>query len=326
LIIFSALILSGCANVYVPPPRQIDATTTKIALESLTFPERQFLTPSKFGDPAVIWAELRLPRGGAERVPAVVLAHGCGGLSPTPSGWGAEFLRAGYAIFVVDSFGGRGIQNTCAGRERINMGSRVADAYRALEFLARHPRVDPERIAFVGFSQGGGVALLARQTRLQRLWLKDANDFAAYVAFYPAVCNRRFVDEERVSERPLRILHGAADDWTPIGPCREYADRMQRMGKNVTLFEYPDAHHGFDNPNLPPTSFRPQVLNARACLFTEQPDGRFTAVHKDTGARASPDSPCVTRGATIGYNARAREKSVQDVKLFLATVFKTNPS
>ena len=322
-----AAILSGCAYyVAVPSPRQIDQNTTKIALESLTLPETQFLTVSKNGEPAIVWGELKLPQSRAERVPAVVLAHGCGGLPPAPTGWADELNRMGFATFILDSFGGRGIRNTCAGRERINLGSRVNDAYRALELLARHPRVAGDRIALMGFSQGGGVTLLARQTRLQQLWMQTAHEFATYVAFYPATCNRRFVGEEQVSERPLRIFHGTADDWTPIGPCREYVDRMQRIGKNVAMFEYPDAHHAFDNPNLPPTSFRPQVLNARGCLFTEQPDGRFTAVHKDTGARANPNAPCVARGATVGFNARAREKAIQDVKLFLDSVFKTNPS
>jgi dienelactone hydrolase len=321
-----ATILSGCSYVYVPAPRQIDENTTKIALESLTLPETQFLTVSKNGEPAIVWAELRLPRGGVDRVPAVVLAHGCGGLPPVPTGRADELNRMGFATFVLDSFGGRGIRQTCTGRERINLGSRVIDAYRALEFLARHPRIASDRIALMGFSQGGGVTLLARQTRLQQLWMLGAREFTAYLAFYPAACNRRFLDEEQVSERPLRIFHGTADDWTPIGPCREYVDRMQRIGKNVALFEYPEAHHAFDNPNLPPTRFRPQVLNSRGCLFTEQPDGRFIAAHKDTGGRASPQAPCVTRGATVGFNARAREKALQDVKLFLDSVFKMSPA
>lgn len=129
-----------------------------------------------------------------------------------------------------------------------------------------------------------------------------------------------------MSERPLRILHGTADDWTPIGPCREYVDRMQRIGKNVAIFEYPDAYHAFTNPNLPPTSPRPQGLNSRGCLFTEEPDGRFTAVHKDTGMRANPNAPCVTRGATVGHNPAARQKAIQDVKLFLDSVFKMSPA
>ena len=53
------------------------------------------------------------------------------------------------------------------------------------DFLASHPRVDPSKIALMGFSQGGGVTLLARHARFQRLWMAAGRSFAAYLAFYP---------------------------------------------------------------------------------------------------------------------------------------------
>jgi acetyl esterase/lipase len=62
-----------------------------------------------------------------------------------------------------------------------------------------------------------------------------------------AGCNTRFRDEEDV-KKPILMLHGTADDLTPIAPCREYAERLSKAGKSARIIEYPDAYHQFDAP------------------------------------------------------------------------------
>lgn len=317
---FALVILAGCAPA-VPLTTLSGGNAGAIYFHSLTLPPSQPITISKDGTATTLSGELRLPRESAGRVPAVILAHGCSGVGANVPGWVEELDRMGVASFVLDSFDGRGIRETCTGQQRINLASRVIDAYRALELLATHPRIDPAGIALMGFSQGGGVVLLARHARFQRLWTAEKRDFAGYLAFYPG-CNRKLIDEEHVSDRPLRIFHGAADDWTPIEPCREYRERMRRLGKDVTLFEYADAHHGFDNPNLPPTRLRAQVLNGSNCVSVEREGGRFRVFHRDSGRRASPDDPCLSRGATVGHNPSGYRKALQDVKDFLSATFK----
>jgi dienelactone hydrolase len=291
-----------------------------IHLQSLTLPPSLPLSTSRDATPVALSGELSLPLQSGDRVPAVILAHGCSGVGAVIRGWVKELNSNGIATLVLDSFAGRKIRETCTGQQRINLGSRIIDAYRALELLASHPRIDPARIALMGFSQGGGVVFLARHTRFHKLWMTEKRDFAAYLAFYPG-CSRKLIDEEKVSDRPFQMFHGAADDWTPIQPCREYSERMRRLGKDVALFEYADAHHGFDNPNAPAARFRPQVLNGSNCVSIEQPDGRFRTFHRDSGRRSTRDDPCLRRGATIGYNPAAYRKAVQDVKDFLSRTF-----
>jgi dienelactone hydrolase len=313
------LLLAGCALV----PLSQDAaglSDGKVTLQTVTLPEAQFPNTSQTGEPTIVQADLTLPRDRTDRVPAVILAHGCGGTGP--HWWVDELTRLGYASLLIDSFGGRSLKETCTGKQRINLGSRINDAYRGLDFLASHPRVDPGRIALMGFSQGGGVTLLARRARFQRRWMTAGRSFAAYLAFYPIACNRRLIDEMEVSGQPLRVFHGAADDWTPLQPCREYVERMRQGGKDAALFEYPDAHHAFDNPNSPPERPRPNVMNSSGCVFVEQPNGGFVVTHRSTGTRVTPDKPCITRGATIGHHPKAYRQSIQDVKVFLESVFK----
>ena len=292
-----------------------------ISFPSLTLPENRFISLTQEGKPVVISGVLSFPPTGSRPFPAVILAHGCGGVSPTVREWSKQLNKMGTAAFRVDSFSGRGIRETCTGESSINRGSRLIDVYRARELLSTYPRIDGSRIALMGFSQGGGVTLLARQLRLQRLWMNGNHDFAAYLAFYPATCNREFLQETEVSDRPLRIFQGTADDWTPIGPCRAYVQKMQRAGKDVEIFAYDGAHHSFDNPSLPAARFRPEVFNGSNCLYVEREPGKFEILHRETGKLSNSKSPCSKRGATIGHHPRAYKQAIEDVSGFLRRVF-----
>jgi dienelactone hydrolase len=293
-------------------------------VESLTFPVTNpplFPTSPAGARPVVVTGGLTLPPG-AGRTPAVILAHGCSGVTAGIQAWASTLVEWGYAVLVLDSFGGRDIQEVCTGRWSISSLSRILDAYRALELLATHPRVDPARIALMGFSHGGRIALWAAMERFRERWARPgAPGFAAYLAFYPASCWYTLAGEAAVSDRPIRLFHGTGDDWTPIGPCREYLGRLQRAGRDVALFEYPGAHHGFDNAALGPAVRYAQALNPSTCRWVEEPDGRL--VDLDTGRLASVDAACLRRGVTIGYDPGGHRQSVADVRAVLASVFNT---
>jgi dienelactone hydrolase len=107
----------------------------------------------------------RLLHGAAGRRPAVVLVHGSGGVSPREDRWADELRRAGAATFVLDSFTGRGITFTEEDQAQLSSLAMIGDAYRALELLATHPRIDPERIAVRGFPKGAVAALYSAVTR-----------------------------------------------------------------------------------------------------------------------------------------------------------------
>ena len=106
--------------------------------------------------------------------------------------------------FVVDSFRRRGISETCSGKERLNFASRMTDAFAALDLLVTNPRIDAGRIAIMGFSLGGEIALRTSQLRFQKHFAKGAGRFAAHLAFYPAGCITRLAEEDRVSGAPIR--------------------------------------------------------------------------------------------------------------------------
>ena len=104
------------------------------------------------GDP--IQGYISRPKG-AGPFPAVVLLHTCLGLPAERASIGARIATWGYVALFVDDFATRGLKETCA----VDFKQALPDADGALAYLASLPYVDPDKIAAVGFSQGGDTAL-----------------------------------------------------------------------------------------------------------------------------------------------------------------------
>ena len=251
-------------------------------------------------------------------MPAVILVHGSGGVGGNVDRWSQELNSIGLATFVIDSFTARGIQSTSANQALLGRLNMTLDSYRALGVLAAHPRIDPAKIVLMGFSRGGQATLYASLKRFQRPYGPEGVTFAAYVPFY-ASCFTTYIGDEDVSDKPIRLFHGIADDYVPVAPCRAYVERLRKAGKNVTLTEYPDAHHAFDNPLLK-VGLAPQSQTTRRCTMTEEPVG--TIINAVTKQPFTMDDPCVERGPNVGYNAAATTAATQAVKDFLQATLK----
>ena len=277
--LLAALLLTGCATALQGPPTAslADGRTGSIAFHTMTTMPRQFLLGER-GTTVVITGELGLPARGADRVP--------------------------------------GINETLEGREAVNIGSRIVDAYRALELLATHPRIDRERIVLMGFSHGGATTLHATYTRFQQSYLTPGLEYAAYLPFY-AFCNTRVIDDDRISRWPIRLFHGAADDYTPVAPCHAWVTRAKAVGADATITEYPLVYHAFDNPRLPPAFRNHYGLNPSRCFFAERARGEM--VNALTGQPLTYHDPCWGRGVTVGYEPRAYADALASVKAFLTT-------
>jgi len=316
------LLLCACATPPTPEPptpTPAPASAELVEFESLTFPGHlwtPFMPPREEGTAVTVTGALSIPASSG-LVPAVVLTHGCGSISTGDLAWAERLNDYGIATLLVHSFGARHITEVCTGQYQVNIASMLTDAYGALNLLAAHPRIDPARIAIMGFSFGGRTALWASMERFQEQYGAGGAQYAAYLAFYPASCYIQLADETNVTGGPIRIFHGMADDWIPIGPCQDFIARLQDAGIDADLFAYPDAHHSFDNPL---TAFQtiPTALNPGNCAFVEQ-EGQI--IDPETGREASIDSACVTRGVSIGYNAAASEQAISDVHAFLNDVF-----
>jgi len=220
----------GCALIVLVGVYPARAQTTGTSAVDVTFADA--------GGKLQLTGHLYRPDGEGP-FPALVLLHGCGGISRTHHRW-AETLRAwGYLALLVDSFGPRGETNVCD-RFRVDpQYARVADAYAAQSYLARQAFVDSTRIGVMGWSHGGMTTLYAVDDVY--LYQLRPTPFKAAIAFYPG-CLMRL---QRLNA-PLLILIGEADDWTPAARCQRM-ELEPTTPQGVTLRLYPGAHHGFDS-------------------------------------------------------------------------------
>jgi dienelactone hydrolase len=307
-----AVLTVGCSSAL---SSVTEGRTGRIEVPSLT------IASNGVEEAVTVAGNLSIPDDTGGRVPAVIVLHSCSGITPNLAEWADTVNRMGFAAFLLDSFTARGVTEICtggAGGTAVTISSRLTDAYRALALLAGHPRIDSRRIAALGFSHGGWVTLWASQAPIERRFLRANVEFAAFAAFYPAACNVRLLNETAMTPGRVRIFHGTADDWTPIAACREWVTRRQAAGRDVSLVAYDRAMHAFDVPYFSPPQHWNGIFNAGKCTITQQPDGTFAT---DDGRPLTAASPCVTRGATLGYDARAHRQSIVDVKAFLDQSF-----
>jgi dienelactone hydrolase len=128
------------------------------------------------------------------------------------------------------------------------ISARFDDAFGALQYLQSLPYVRADRVAAIGWSQGGVYAMsVINGPSLERARRRGvalpATGFAAAVGVYPGGCFS-LVHEQVV--RPLLVLIGEADDWTPAAKCREMVEAMRGRGADATIVTYPGAYHYFD--------------------------------------------------------------------------------
>lgn len=285
-------------------------------VESVTLSVDEFLVGKKDGKPVTLAGELRIPRPGTSRLPAVVLVHGSGGVSGYIADW-SQFLNGlGVATFTLDSFTGRGIASTINDQDRLSSLTMIVDAYRALDLLVKHPRIDPAKVAVMGFSRGGRAALYSSLRRFQHSYATAGNEFAGYLVFY-GDCSTKFRGDEDVSDKPIRLFHGAADDWVPVAPCRPFVERLRAQGKDVSLTEYAHAGHVFDSASLAkPVRLANAQVSSR-CKTEETTDGKV--INVETGKPFTFKDACVDLGATVVYSEEAHKASQRAVQEFVTS-------
>jgi dienelactone hydrolase len=162
--------------------------------------------------------------------PAVILISGVSGTALYQD-YGQAVSGLGYAAVLVS---GKDISN--------QHGTSAENFKRVLAALRTDSRVKPGKVSVIGFSLGGGGALLHAASQ------PDA--VASVAAYYPAVTRLPGIKETASKVAvPTLILAGAKDrfnDCCLIESIREFEAAALAAGTQVSVVAYPDAEHGFN--------------------------------------------------------------------------------
>lgn len=241
-------------------------------------------------------AQLFRPANASAPVPAVAIFHGCGGPGQNTARMAGLLASWGYAALVVDSFSARGLKDVC-GRHwptEADAEARAHDIDAALGWLARQPGIDPKRLAYMGYSYGGGVAMLralSGQATPAAATPASSPSARAVVLVYPDCALADTLGSQLTVRQPTLFAMGALDDWTPVPRCQAVIDRVVRGKDLIETKVYDGAHHSFDALGLPV---------------------RYLS---GAGNRSKPGGCC---GAHYGAHEPAWKQFVVDVKAFLA--------
>jgi len=283
---------------------------------------------------ATAQGELVLPANAPNdaKLPAVVLVHGSGGIYPEQISFWAKLLNEqGIAAFVIDVFGPRGIKSTGEDQSQVPFAADTADAFAALGMLASHPRIDPNRIAVMGFSRGGITAVRSGVERIIDGAAPAGLRFSAHIAMYSGGCAGSLSVTPTpgvFSPEPMLFVHGDADDYAYLSDCQRYAQRIAAAGTPTEVVVLPGVRHKFDVDNSRRINLPSNTKTKEGCplefdiVDLKTRDGRSGESLSQDKVQAIQRDLCADKGATMEGDRQGRETAGKAVIEFLKKTFK----
>ena len=223
----------------------------------------------KQGD-AVLEGWLVYDDAAAGKRPGVLVVHDWFGVSDYVKGRAVQLAKLGYVAFVADIYG-KGIApqtpkeaTAVSGKYKEDRTLMRARVNAGLDILKKDPRVDPARIAAIGYCFGGTAVLeLAR----------SGAEIAGVVTFHGGLDTPTPQDAKNIRCKVL-ILHGADDPFAPAAQVAALEDEMRKAGVDYQIQLYGGAVHAFtreDSGNDP----------SKGIAYNEKADKRSWQAMKD---------------------------------------------
>ena len=279
---------------------------------------QDLLTDPGSGGEIELEATLTLPTEADEgvAVPAVIFVHGASGPLPRHQQWLDLIHEMGIATVVADHLAPRGEISVIGDHTNVTGAAMTADVLHLLRAAVAHPGIDPGRIAIMGSSKGGGVAIYSAWSPLRKT-ISPEQAFAAHIALYPPCI---YWEDKDFTRSPILLLIGEEDNWTGVRHCVESADELRAAGlHNVEVRLFPHAHHAFDGSTA--VQRLGSAYGLSDCRILIGADGMEYAsdIAMDSAQnKRRALGACAGRGATIGGNPKALELAKEALRDLLA--------
>ena len=266
-------------------------------------------------------------------VPAMIILHGSGGISPGREMEYARLLSTnGYAALVINYYASRGVNEDTPYLMRIMTITEfdaLVDAYAALKLLATHPSINTDRIGVMGFSYGAIAARFAMDERFRQKLAPELPGFAAFVDYY-GPCFQD-IGTQDINGNPLLTFRGTNDASNDLLACEKQENQLRLLGANVETQIYEEAAHGWELQS--PKKLQRVAPYIRDCQINYTAEGRILVEGYDIvnapleSTRENRISSrigngvtlqqCIKFGYIIGNDPSVKEKSDARLLAFL---------
>lgn len=271
--------------------------------------------------PITVDGQLFLPppsrQTGSAGLPLVLVVPGSLGVAASHVEHAETLVGAGFAAFVLDSFGARGVTSTVARQTAFSFAASACDVLAAWTVLARHPAIDAARIGAQGHSRGGSAVLTAATRRFADPIVGRGRGLAAILAAYP--WNGHQFADPRVGETEVRVLMGDADEWCSPMQAQGHVQAIRLAGGRASMRLVAGAHHSFDRRGGLVDVAEASVSPAAPTTYLDDA-GAFIHPLAETGDPKLVDRDVMIYSLKAGYGRRGAKIGGRagDVELFRA--------
>ena len=199
--------------------------------------------PYRLGDTEMI-GYLAYDDAVKDKRPGVIVVHEWWGLNDFAKDKARQLAELGYVAFAADIYGGGTVATDpdqagkLAGQFRENPTLLRERAKAAYDTLAADPRVDPGKIAAIGFCFGGSTVLQMAASGLK---------LAGVVSFHGGLAPIAEADVGHIKAKIL-VLHGAADTHVSAESAKAFQASLRNSNVDWQMIIYSGAKHSFTNP------------------------------------------------------------------------------
>jgi len=176
--------------------------------------------------------------------PAVLVIHEWWGLNDWVKGEASQLADQGYVALAVDLYRGKVAENGETAHELMRSLSddrTGRDLRAAADFLRSQSNVKKDRVGSIGWCMGGGYSLQAA--------LVVPGLAATVINYGHLVTESESLDKIHT---PILGLFGAKDQGITPEDIQKFEAALKKRGQKIEVKIYPDAGHGFENPNNKP--------------------------------------------------------------------------